>query len=252
MVRRPTQQKKPARPQSRPRKRPAAPIYSFEFLGFLDGWYRLQADMSAYSPRLEALAFESLVTNWLINQRITPGTWSHFGSGNTGEYPIVANEDGSALCLLLKRPADVLRLSANFPCTEITRDSLMAAVQAEADVHRFVLEDAAQIAHEAIRKLILTFNEPYPTWDALGGETRVAFLLQVKHRVEHPNESPQDLHQNWVDGRLKDGWQFAGQFDAAKLTDPLLVAWRNLSERDRTRIRLFASVVASLAPLLDY
>jgi hypothetical protein len=228
----------------------AAVAYSFAFLGFHDGWYVLQADMSAPSAHLAALAFEGQVTSWLITNRITPGTWSHFGSGNTGDYPLVFNEDGSGLNLLLKRPADVLRLSASFACTGLTVDALHAAVQAEADVHIFVLDDAARIAHDAIRRLNLTFGENYPTWDDLGGETRVAFLLHIRRRFEYPNEPIEDLHEAWVATRLQDGWRLAARFSAEQQTDPLLVPWPRLTERARTRYRLIASVVISLTPLL--
>jgi hypothetical protein len=231
--------------------RAASPAsFSFAFLGFHDEWYMLQADMSVPQRHLDALAFEGQVTHWLITQRITPGTWSHFGSGNTGDYPLVFNDDGTALCLLLKQPADVLRFADVFPCTGLTVETLYGAVRAEASVHRFVFDDAAKIAHDAIRRLHLTYGEHYPTWDDLGGETRVAFTLQVQYRFEHPDEPIEQMHHSWVERRLKDGWKIAAEFNVTDLTDPLLVPWKRLSERAQARYRLLASVVASLAPLL--
>jgi RyR domain len=202
--------------------------------------------------RMDALAFEGQIINWLVTQRITPGTWSHFGSGNTGDYPLVFNDDGTALCLKLKRPADVLRVAGVFPCTGLTIETLHAAVRAEASVHRFVVEDAARIAHDAIRRLYLTYGDRYPAWDDLGGETRVAFILQVRHRLEHPNEPIELMHQSWIETRVKDGWKVAAEFSEAALTDPLLVPWKRLSDRAQARYQLLASVVASLAPLLGY
>jgi hypothetical protein len=224
--------------------------YSFAFLGFHDGWYVLEADMRAPQGHLDAVAFEARVTTWLVTNRITPGIWSHFGSGNTGDYPLVFNEDGSALNLLLKRPADVLRLSAVFPCTGITVDALHAAVQAEADVHIFILDDLARIAHEAIRSLSLAFGEYYPSWADLGGETRVAFTLQVKRCFDHPEETVETIHQTWVEQRVRDGWKLAARFSQDRLTDPLLLPWRRLSERVQARYRLLQATVAALAPML--
>lgn len=235
----------------RPRTaRPRPPAnYRFEFLGFRDGWYVLRVDMSLPGERLEALAFEGRVTDFLVSQRITPGTWSHFGKGNTGDYPVLPTAD-TDLGLLLKRPADVLRLAASFPTTGITVETLHAALQAEARVHRFVVEDAAKIAHAAIRTLILTFGDVYPTWDELGGETRVLFMTQVRHRLEHPVEPADQTHVAWVDQRLKDKWKYGPAFSVEDLTDPLLVPWGKLQERDRVRYSLLASVVGSIAPLL--
>lgn len=227
-----------------------SPSYNFMFLGFRDDWYVLRADMSAPSRNMAALAFEGQVTEWLVSQRLTPGIWSHFGSGNTGEYPVLPEIDGAALYLLLKRPADVLRCAAKFACTGISPDSLLAAVQAEASVHRFVLDDAVQIAHNAIYRLAQTFGDRYPTWEELGGETRVTFTLQVKRRFEHPSEPIEQLHQTWVDQRHKDGWHYAAQFSVENRTDPLLVPWKNLNLRTQTRYHLLASVTASLAALL--
>ena len=209
--------------------------------------------MSIPAQHLDSLAFEGQVAEWLINQRVTPGIWSHFGSGNTGEYPVLPSDtyDGN-LALLLKRPADVLRLATVFETTGLTDEAFLAAVRAEARVHRFVIEDAARIAHDAIRRLIMTFGDEYPTWEHLGGETRVAFMLQVKHRVAHPDEPIEQTHADWVDQRLRDKWHYGSVFnaDADVLTDPLLVPWKHLSELAKTRYRLLASTITALAPLL--
>lgn len=239
-------------PRARTRRQSNPPAaYSFAFHGFRDGWYVLTADITQPAQPLDALAFHARVTDWLVNQRVTPGKWSHFGTGNNGEYPILPSDtfDGK-LALLLRRPADVLRLSTVFRCTGLSDETLLAAVRAEARVHVFVTEDAAKIAHDAIRRLLTTFGDTYPAWEDLGGETRVAFMLQVRHRLEHPDEPVEQTHDQWKDQRVKDGWKYGSQFSDEALTDPLLVPWRNLSEIAKSRYRLLASVIASVAPLL--
>jgi hypothetical protein len=252
MVKRPTakssSRRKPARPARRVRK-PAA--YSFAFQGFRDGWYVLVADMTIVGESLDALAFESRVAEWLITQRITPGKWSHFGAGNTGEYPVLPTEDGSALGLLLKRPADVLRLSAEFPCTGLTDETILAALQAEARVHRFVLDDAAKIIHTAIHQLVTTMGDEFPLWTALDGETRVAFTIQVRQRMEHADEPVERLHETWVDQRRRDGWRYGSKLDATEHTDPLMVPWKNLRPMNQARYRLIASMASAMAPLME-
>jgi hypothetical protein len=237
-----------ARRATQPRVR-RSPVFRFDFIGFRDGWYLLRADMSAYNRNLESLSFEARVTTFLVTQRLTPGIWSHFGSGNTGEYPIVPDEDGSALCLLLKRPADVLRIAAEFPCRGVSDETLMAALRAEASVHIFVVEDVAKVVHDALRRLSLTFGDPYPTWEQLDGETRVEFLLTVEHSMTHPEETPQARHERWVDQRMKDGWRYGTTFSAVALRDPLILPWKNLSERAQARYRLIVAVAQSLMPL---
>jgi RyR domain len=220
---------------------------NFVFLGFRDEWYVLRAELPVWGSQA-ALAFEGRVAAWLIDQWITPGTWSHFGRGNTGEYPVVP--DDNDLYLLLKRPADVLRCEAIFRCTGLDPDSLLAAIRAEAGVYRFRVDDVVRITYNAIYTLMQTFGDSYPSWESVGGETRVAFILQITHRLAHLEDPIEQLHTAWVAQREKDGWHYGGQFSIQNLTDPLLVPWKHLNVRTRTRYHLLASTVASLSPLL--
>jgi hypothetical protein len=240
-----------ARPaRSSARRRPVG--YRFEFLGFRDDWYLLRVDMSRPGEHLEAAGFTASVESWLLNQRITPGKWSHFGRGNTGEYPVLpGNEDEEdALYLLLKRPADVYRLSDKFPVIGLTVETVAAAVRAEANVHRHTIEDIAHVAHVAIHSLLTMHNRPCATWRTLDSETRVALIEQVRRRLDRLDEPVEAMHETWMDQRMKDGWHYGSLFDAGQHRDPLIVPWKHLHAVDQARLRLLAATVASLAPLL--
>jgi hypothetical protein len=238
----------------RPTRRQTDTGFPFAFLGFRDGWYVLRADIPRTRPSnsIAALAFEGRVSNWLITHRITPGTWSHFGSGNTGEYPFIPElaEDEHALHLLLKRGPDVLRLANVFPCTGITPASFMAASQAEAAVHIYIIDDIAILAYEAARNLLALSGEALPAWSDLNGETRVMLVIQVREHLERPSETVEDIHARYVDQRLRADFRFGVRLDERAKTDPLLLPWNQLRPITQARYRQWIGIVEALGPLL--
>lgn len=232
-----------------PRPRRPRP-FEFEFIGWADGWYVLRA-ATAGQRGLDAHAFENEVLEWLIDQDITPNDLSYLANGNTGDGPVVpALPDGSALCLLLRNPTDVLRLEMRFPCSGITPEAFHAAVKAEASVHKFVLADIAQIAHDAIRRMVLLYGDDMPPWDHLSDEGRQFTLQIVREFLEQPDRPANEQHARWVDLRLAEGWHYGAEIDFENHQHPLLMPFNKLSAEDQAKRRLLASTVASLAPLL--
>jgi hypothetical protein len=241
MPRRPTRTARPAAP---------LPAPSFRFGGFFDGWYALRADLAAFSST-EGFNYRSAVIAWMWDEGITAGTWGHLANGNTGDYPVVpAFEDGSGLCLLLKRPADVIRLAKTFT-VDYSVARLHRAMQAEADVHRFIVADIARIAYEATRQLALVFNETRTAWDELSDDLRQLIIQRAREHLEHPERTAQSTHEAWVDRRLLEGWHYAADLDLKEKRHPHLVPFNKLPPRERARQTLFVSTVASLVNLLD-
>jgi hypothetical protein len=236
-------------------RRPTRPVVppsppSFRFVGFIDGWYALRADLSGYGSS-EVFAYRGAVIAWMMDEGITPGIWGHLANGNTGDYPVVpAFEDGSGLCLLLKRPADVIRLAKTFT-VDYSVARLHRAMQAEADVHRFIVADMARIAYEATRQLAMVFNETRTAWDDLSDDLRQLIIQRAREHLEHPDWTAQSTHEAWVDRRLLEGWHYAADLDLRDKRHPHLVPFNKLPARERARQILFVSTIASLVGLLD-
>lgn len=207
----------------------------------------LRANTARHAPRA-VHAFGNDVLEWLIEQAITPNTLSYLANGNTGDGPRVpAAEDGSALCLLFRRPTDVLRFRQAFACRGITPDAFMAAVEREASVHKFVLSDIAQVAYRAIHEYAARFGEAMVEWADLTRDAQQLLLLTVREYLEMPSRSAEQQHQAWVDTRLREEWQYGAVVDYRRRRHPWMVPFARLSANDQMKSRLLAGVVASLA-----
>lgn len=241
------------KPRPTARRRAPEPKPAFRFLGFSEGWYALRADLSPMRG-MAALEYKNSVIDWMMDHAVIPGTWGHLANGNTADYPIVpAFEDGTGLCLLLKRPADVLRFAASFACEALTTQTLMRAIRAEAAVHRMVLADIARIAYEAGRQLLLTFAPEVATWTDLGTDTPDAqqlWLQQTSEALGQPTATVAEVHDAWVDLRRKDGWTWGEQLDLKRWRHPLLLPYRKLTEREQTHQTLVLNAIRAVAPLL--
>src|SRR5882672_943121 len=113
--------------------------FRFSFRGWQTGWY-VVLRLPDRLPALDWNAYRNEILEWLIEQDITPNDLSYLANGNTGDGPVVP-ADGDALCVLLRRAADVMRFAMQFRCRGITPEAMYAALSAEASVHKFVLAD---------------------------------------------------------------------------------------------------------------
>lgn len=224
--------------------------FAFQFLGWQDGWYTLRANLGRHPP-LVAHEFENKVLEWLIDQGIMPNRDAYLANGNTGDGPVVpAAKDGNGLCLLLKRPTDVVRFDMAFRCRGITAETMLAAIRQEASVHKFILADLAEIAYTAIRQHAIILGQRVNEWDELAVDDQQLHLQLVREYIEHPDWTPDRLHQAWVDTRLTEGWRYAASIDLEQWQHPWLVPFNKLSVIDQMKLRLIAGVVAGLASSL--
>ncbi len=229
------------------------PQYHFVFLGFHAGWYSLRADMSKGPTWPDALTFENNVVEWLIEQRITPGTLSHIGNGNTsGTGPwLPAVHDGSHICLLLKRPADVLRFEMRFPCRGITPQTMLAALRDEATVVRIGPVEIARVAYAANCTLNHMTGEDYPAWEDAQEVVRQFSIAAVKLQMLHPDWTPEHLHDHWMQDRLNNGWTYGPKRNFKLKTHPSLVPFNRLTPVEQAKDAMFSSIVQSLLPLME-
>ena len=230
------------RPQRQPSRR-----YRFDFLGFVnDGWYALRADLTGHP---NVVVFRNDVVEWLIEQRITPNQDSYIANGNTGDGPFVpALADGSGLCVLFRRPADVIRFSQRFPCNDITADAMMAALRTEAAVPRIWIAEIAEIAYAAARRLHLMYHRPCQPWERLSETERVDFRADIQLMVNNAHLNDADRHEAWVEDRRRAGWRF-GVLNRHTRRHPAMVPYNKLSPFEAARHRIVSGLLTALLPL---
>lgn len=236
----------------RSRGRSREPGFSFQFLGWQRGWYTLRANIGRPHSALSAHRFENEVLDWLIEQEITPGPTglAYLAKGNTGDGPVVPETDGPSLGLLFRRPTDVVRFEMAFRCRGLTAEAMLEAIRREASVHKLVLIDVARLAHAAVVEHTTVFGEVAIAWDDLEDNDRELFIQMIREFAAHPEWTPEQQHQTWVDIRLREDWQYGATVDYRRRRHPLLVPFDRLSREEQMRRRLIVGVVTSLASYL--
>lgn len=103
----------------------------------------------------------------------------------------------------------------------------------------------ARIAHAANREFCLVTGDSQasPVWDETGEEMKASAIAGVRCFLDDPNMTPEQLHEEWMNGKLRDGWVHGEVKDADVKTHPCLVPYDQLSAADRFKDTLFMSIL---------
>lgn len=102
---------------------------------------------------------------------------------------------------------------------------------------------------EAIAKVAHAANE---AWNDYLGEDTLPFD-EVRESVEDGVENAilgataRESHQNWVDFKVEEGWEYGPVKDLEAKTHPCLVPYEDLPEDQRKKDALFTAIVDALA-----
>lgn len=106
----------------------------------------------------------------------------------------------------------------------------------------------AQLAHEVNRAYCEALGDtsqvPWheaPQWQKDSAVDGVLFIL------DNENATPEESHQNWLKGKLADGWTFGPVKDEAKKEHPCCVTYTALPESQRAKDHIFRAVVINAA-----
>jgi len=111
------------------------------------------------------------------------------------------------------------------------------------------IETLARIVHEANRAYCLE-NEQYDQepWEMTPKIIQHSALQGIKHLAANPELTPEQMHQNWMDYKLEEGWKYAEVKDVEAKIHPCLVPFDELPEFEKTKDTLFHAIVH---PFLD-
>lgn len=80
-------------------------------------------------------------------------------------------------------------------------------------------------------------------WSETSEEFKRNSLSGVLYFMEHPESTPEDMHNNWMKDRLADGWKFGDVKDVEKKLHPCLVAYSELPMLQRVKDALFINTI---------
>jgi RyR domain len=106
--------------------------------------------------------------------------------------------------------------------------------------------DVAQVCHDANRAYCKTLEdysqlpwEEAPIWQRNSAESGVKF------KIDNPESTPENSHENWLKDKEKDGWTFGETKDPAKKTHPCFVAYGDLPAEQRVKDAIFQGIVTA-------
>lgn len=109
----------------------------------------------------------------------------------------------------------------------------------------------ARVVHAALREYeSLTHGDDNPPWDELSDEIRWAYIHGVLNVNERADITPEELHENWVENKLRHGWTYGLVKNFLTKTHPCLVPYEELSTVEKGKAILFIAVAKTLLRML--
>lgn len=107
----------------------------------------------------------------------------------------------------------------------------------------------AMVCHEANRAFCITKGDmhPYVNWFFAPQWQIESAIDGVKHAMAHPDAAPEDSHNNWMAGRIADGWVYGEVKDPVAKTHPCMLPYDQLPDFQRKKDAMFLAIVRALA-----
>lgn len=108
-------------------------------------------------------------------------------------------------------------------------------------------EVAARIAHEVNRAYCQSIgDDSQPRWEDAPAWQRESAIAGVEFHLEHPEATPGQSHQEWMEHKIIDGWTYGEVKDPAAKTHPCMRPYAELPQAQRSKDYLFRAVIHAL------
>lgn len=110
------------------------------------------------------------------------------------------------------------------------------------------VEQIARVVHEANRAYCQTIgDDSQKPWDEAEEWQHESSFESVRQVIEHPEITPEDLHVQWMQSKVRDGWKYGPIKDAEKKEHPCLVPYNELPVEQQKKDALIRAIVNALA-----
>lgn len=113
----------------------------------------------------------------------------------------------------------------------------------------YLVNDVAAICHEANRafcRINDDFSQDYwcvsPEWQKNSARDGVIF------HILNPEATPENSHENWLKGKIADGWVYGPVKDVEKKIHPCMVPYSDLPAHQQAKDHLFRAIVHAMLP----
>lgn len=118
--------------------------------------------------------------------------------------------------------------------------------QHKAPPKTFHVEDVARICHETNRVYCQIIGDnSQPLWFDAPEWQRNSAINGVQFKIDKPDSSPEESHENWLKQKRDEGWSYGEVKDPEKKTHPCFLPYDELPVEQRLKDGLFQSIVVA-------
>lgn len=115
----------------------------------------------------------------------------------------------------------------------------------------FVVEACARAAFEANRAYCIAIGDTsHVDWDHAPDWQKDSTRKGVAGVID--GNTPEESHESWLREKVATGWTYGPVKDAEAKTHPCMLPYRELSEAQRAKDRIYLDVVTSIAAALGH
>jgi len=105
------------------------------------------------------------------------------------------------------------------------------------------LVDIAKECHTKNNELmVMNGEEPKGDWESLDRATKFINLKSVIKALENPDLTAKDMHNEWINNKIADGWSYGEVKDEELKTHPLITDYDSMNPVDKMKDQVFIDV----------
>jgi len=106
------------------------------------------------------------------------------------------------------------------------------------------IKNMAMICHETNRAYCISIGDnSQPRWEDAPEWQKTSAIAGVTFRLEHPQATAADMHQSWLNQKMKDGWRYGAVKNAETKEHPCFVPYSDLPYEQKVKDHLFKAVL---------
>lgn len=114
------------------------------------------------------------------------------------------------------------------------------------------IKSLAKLTHELNRSYCQTIGDmTQPIWECAPGWQRQSAIQGIEYALANPKVTPQQMHENWCQEKVKAGWKYGQVKHEFKKEHPCLVDYSRLPESQKVKDTLFLALVRAVEPYIE-
>lgn len=114
------------------------------------------------------------------------------------------------------------------------------------------ITDIAKVCHEVNKAYCESIgDDSQKIWQDAPQWQKDSAIEGVIFHINNPNAKPSDSHNNWLEQKVKDGWEWGSIKDADKKEHPCFMPYNLLPTEQKSKNYIFKQIVDSLKPFLN-